>query len=500
MFKNFSFKWKILCVISVILIFALILFSLLVNIYEKNLLLKINDEKGRVIVETIKGNLDLMMLSGTKLQFFDFLNSKKTYEIRDISILNNEKKHILFSTEKHIEGSEIKKSTIELLHDIKSKKISAVSFDNNMTRTYFIYLGNSFFKENGSFVLKVNFSQKRIYDFINKQTKQIVFLSVFILIIGFIGSFFFGTIVTSPIKKLTTGTFEIGNGNLDYKININSNDEFGSLANSFNQMAENLKFAQKQIIVKEIMDRDFKIAMDIQNALFKQQLPESNVLDIATHYEFARQIGGDYYEVLKANDETTVLVADVSGKGIPGSLIMVMLRSLIRAQFHSEHNLKKLILKVNRMLMEDITPGKFVTLLIAKFNESTNKLDIINAGHIPLYKYIAGKNKIIEIVPNGLGLGLDAGVIFEQNLELGSDEMQLGDIYVFCTDGVTEAMNKNREQFGEERLKNAVVKYKDRDSTTILKNIKTDIKEFLQGEEFNDDFTMVVVKRINKEA
>ncbi|MCK5598055.1 SpoIIE family protein phosphatase [bacterium] len=500
MFADWNLKWKLFSIISVTLLLAVLFFSFLINTYEKQLLLKIHHEKGRGLSQIILQNLKVMMISGNKLQILDFLNSKVSDEVQDISLIKLDEEKVLYSTARDIEGTDISASDVEFLSDIKAEFIKSPSHNGGAIKAYYVYVGNAFFRDSGTFVLRIDYSQQVIYDFIRKQTNQIMFVSIVILLLGFAISFITGSLLTRPVNSLMEGIVELGKGNLDFKINLSTKDEFGRLAGAFNRMSENLQFAQKQIIVKELMERDFKMAQEIQNALFIKEVPASEILDITPFYEAARMIGGDYYDIMTRDDKKTVLVADVSGKGIPGSLIMVMLRSLIRAQYYGEDNLRELIMKVNHLLMQDIQPGKFVTLLIADFHEKTETVSIINAGHIPLYKYIAKEDRVEELVPSGLGLGLNDGVIFDQNLDLGEDKMAPGDIYLFCTDGATEAMNPNKDQFGEERLANALKQYKDQGSKEIVENIRKDIKSFLAGEEFNDDFTLVVVKRNNKEV
>ncbi|MCD6579707.1 SpoIIE family protein phosphatase [bacterium] len=496
---QYSFKWKLFYLFAGILLIAVFLFSFIINKYEKATLLQLSKEKGNVISNTINQNLLNMMDSGIKLQLYDFLSRKITNEIEGISIIDLSKGKILYSNEKDLEGQLLNKNFIDSLKDIPSNGNLVVDNLKEKKILYFSYLGNDFFEQKGRFVLKVKYTNKRVFAFIKKQIKQTIFLSIFILIFGLLITLYFGRLITKPINSLIRGTFELGNGNIDYRISISSKDEFGKLANSFNEMAEKLKYAQKQMIVKELMDRDLKLGQEIQSSLFLKDIPK-NKYDIATHYEFARTIGGDYYDILKkpGDDKISCVVADVSGKGIPGSLIMVMIRSILRAQYIERKDLKTLIKAVNHLLMEDIIAGKFVTLLITTFNERDDTFETLNAGHLPLYRYNAKTNNVDEINPNGIGIGLNDGVIFDSNIEVKSGNSGKGDVFLFCTDGVTEAMNPSNEEYGEERLKELLKKNAGYDSKTIIKNIREEIVKFLDGAELQDDFTMVILK--NKEV
>ncbi len=494
-----SFKWKLFFLFAAILFVAVLLFSVLINSYEKKILLQLSKEKGNVISSTINQNLMNMVDSGIKLQLYDFLNRKITNEIEGISIINVTQGKILYSTEKDLEGQVLKSSMLERLRDVKNEKPIIIDNVGKKEIFYFSSLGNKFFNQNGKFVLKLKYSNKKVYNFIKKQIRQTIFLSLFILIIGLLIILYFGRLITKPINSLIRGTFELGNGNTDYRITIKSQDEFGKLAKSFNEMAEKLKYAQKQMLVKELMDRDLKLGQEIQSSLFLKEIPTTKY-DIATHYEFARVIGGDYYDILKKEDENKIscVVADVSGKGIPGSLIMVMIRSILRAQYIEKKDLKTLIKSVNHLLMQDIIAGKFVTLLIATFNEEDDTFETLNAGHLPLYRYNAVTKEVDEINPNGIGIGLNDGVIFDSNIEVKGGKINKGDVFLFCTDGVTEAMNPEKEEYGEERLKELLKKNSKYDSKTIIKNIREEIVQFLNGADLQDDFTMVILK--NKEV
>ena len=170
------------------------------------------------------------------------------------------------------------------------------------------------------------------------------------------------------------------------EIPITRKDEIGKLMRSFIKMVENLKIAEKNLIEKQKTDHEIAIAQRIQNALFPKVLPKYPEIEIATFYDFAKEVGGDYYDVIPLNNSLALIVADVSGKGIPAALIMAMFRSTLRTEIKIDANPVTLAKRLNSVIIQDIEPGQFITFLYGLLERNNMRLSFVNAGHLPLIR------------------------------------------------------------------------------------------------------------------
>ncbi|MCK4666017.1 serine/threonine-protein phosphatase [Candidatus Dependentiae bacterium] len=271
--------------------------------------------------------------------------------------------------------------------------------------------------------------------------------------------------------------------------------EFSSLVDTFSQITENYVQDNETRLAKEKLDQELEIAHQIQDSFLTKSIPEFRDCEIVPYYDFAKEIGGDYYDVLHVDDEkVAIAIADVSGKGVPGSLIMVMIRSILRAEAFGKESPLSLIKKLNYLLMKDLRPGKFVTMIYSILDLRTHTLKVVNAGHLPLIVWRDKTKSIEEFNPEGIGLGLTNGKIFYNNLYEGTLKLNYNDIVVYFTDGITEAMNSEKEEYGEKRFLAAIKNTPKFDIYEFKKLLLKDIYDFIGDEPLSDDLTMVVLK------
>jgi sigma-B regulation protein RsbU (phosphoserine phosphatase) len=243
------------------------------------------------------------------------------------------------------------------------------------------------------------------------------------------------------------------------------------------------------------LEFDFNTAWahEIQMNLLPKSLPKYNDLDVAATLIPAREVGGDYYNVLKLNDQYSLLaIADVSGKGIPAALIVSVIYSSLITQIHeckSEVYIVSLVETLNKVLIEATTTDRFATAWIGLYEHSTKKLYGINAGHNYPFIFRKGETKPFELTKGGIMLG---------SIELPFDEEALtlrrGDILVLYTDGVTEAWNKMEEEYGEVRLIELVNSFGELSSQEIIERLFYDIRQHVGEAQPSDDITCVVMK------
>ena len=255
---------------------------------------------------------------------------------------------------------------------------------------------------------------------------------------------------------------------------------------------ENSKLRIEEID-KQKIEEELKIAKGIQIGLLPKHDFHIDKLDITGYSEPAKIIGGDYYDLIKLSDKKLILViADVSGKGIPAALYMSKVQAMIQFATQMFESPKDILIEVNRQIYEQIDRKSFVTMVIALFDLENMTVKISRAGHNPV---LFSKNGTIEILKNnGLGLGLEKGKFFEPNLEETSLKISEGNLFIFYTDGLNEAMNSSKAEIGLDNVIGIIKENKNKPSIDIQNNLLESVSAFRGNAEQNDDMTMVIVK------
>jgi CHASE2 domain-containing sensor protein len=242
---------------------------------------------------------------------------------------------------------------------------------------------------------------------------------------------------------------------------------------------------------RALMQRDLDIAKRIQQSFLRQLPPEKQGFDIAFKMESAKSIGGDLYDFVINDDKSLgIMVGDVSGKGVPAALFMAMTVSNFRFHAKTETDPVKVVTELNNHIATESSSGLFVTLTYLNVNGENMKLAIVDAGHLPIVR--AGKDKEAYLITakSGMALGIMDGVEFKKEEILMSPD----DVFVLYSDGVTEARNPKKEEFGEERLKKCVSQYRNLTAKEITDNIYKEILCFRKNAPQHDDITIMVLK------
>ncbi|GJQ62711.1 MAG: hypothetical protein SCALA702_17640 [Melioribacteraceae bacterium] len=239
---------------------------------------------------------------------------------------------------------------------------------------------------------------------------------------------------------------------------------------------------------------DLNTARTIQSRLLPQDKIDLPGYQVATYYESAKEVGGDYYDILDVKDDKHLLVVgDISGKGLAAALYMVRLQAILQFLAESASNPKEILIKLNRMFSKKLSKGYFLTLLLACIDKG-GSISIIRAGHTPVLHYIAAEDKFVEHTPKGIGIGLNDGKIFENSVEEINIKPETGDILFFYTDGITELMDDYKRQFGDGYIRNIISGSKDKDVEVIKERINAAVEEFRGRMTGQDDLTYLVFK------
>jgi sigma-B regulation protein RsbU (phosphoserine phosphatase) len=265
---------------------------------------------------------------------------------------------------------------------------------------------------------------------------------------------------------------------------------------------------------KERLDRELEIGAEIQVRLLPRKCPKIPGVDVAAHCQTANRVGGDYYDFIPSNfdqrdsrstqagaanpqatDENwSIVIGDVMGKGVPAGLIMTMTRGMLRAEVLNRHTPAKILQHLNRVMYADLeTSNRFVTLFYSEYDPATRILSYSNAAHHPPLLWQAATRSIQQLDTLGMLIGLDADTRYSEA------EVQLnpGDIIVYYTDGLTDAANNKGERFDEENLQAAFewACQNYQGSQAILDYIFEQVQQFVGPGSHNvDDMTLVVMQ------
>jgi len=241
----------------------------------------------------------------------------------------------------------------------------------------------------------------------------------------------------------------------------------------------------------ERTEYEMETARNIQQSFLPESPPQIEGFEFAALNLPARQVGGDFYDFIPVSrDELGIVIADVSGKGVPAALFMALSRTLVRANVSSTLTASEAIQKANDLISQEAKFGMFVTLFYAVLDTNQKILNYVNAGHNPPFVLKGNSRDIILLRAKGVALGVMEDITLEQkNITLASD-----DIVVFYTDGITEAINKAGEQFGEARLTELISRNVDLPMKDLIRRVKDEVFTFAQGQPQHDDFTLVLLK------
>jgi serine phosphatase RsbU (regulator of sigma subunit) len=311
---------------------------------------------------------------------------------------------------------------------------------------------------------------------------------------------FFGALlgrqITSAVHELFVGTERIRHGDFSHRVVITSRDQLGELGESHNRMSASVVHLLHVQREKQRLDEELRIARDIQKSLLPVEPPKLAGLGIADLCEPAREVGGDYYDFFILGPKLLgVLVADVSGKGTSAALYMAELKGLMLALSHTERSPRKLLIDVNRRLAGHLDNRSFITMAYAVLDLEAGTLTCARAGHTPLLM-ISGKDSHV-IAPDGMVVGLrlpGASERFEELLAEDTRPLLPGDVVVLYTDGITEAMDKTGELFGEAALARVLSANRHLDAAGIRERVLREVRSFVGDAEPHDDMTMVILK------
>jgi len=270
----------------------------------------------------------------------------------------------------------------------------------------------------------------------------------------------------------------------------------------FKSIAEQSAFALYNAIIysmaneKKRLDHDLEIARDIQRILLPAEAPAINGFQISGINVPARQVSGDYFDYIHVDDERLgVAIADVSGKGVPASLIMAICRSVLRAEAVRNPSPADVLRKVNRQLYPDIKEDMFISMAYLILDHERNGIMLARAGHDAPLLYKQESQTVTPVKSPGMVVGIDSGNVFDRLTADFAIRLERDDCLVLYTDGVTEALNTEGDEFGLERTIQAVRASASNGAPAIVKKLIGDVRNFTGSHPQNDDITLIAIRK-----
>jgi sigma-B regulation protein RsbU (phosphoserine phosphatase) len=251
----------------------------------------------------------------------------------------------------------------------------------------------------------------------------------------------------------------------------------------------------KRMQERERVKRELEIARKVQLSFLPRQVPQIPGLDVATVCIPATEVGGDYYDFIDmGNGRLGVVIGDVSGKGIPAAFHMTLTKGFLKSQAKETFSPRELLIRLNELFYENVSRGIFISMIYGIFDIPQKTFTFARAGHNPIIIRSSSSGQIDSLCPQGIALGLEKGKIFNKVVNEQQVTISKNDIYIFFTDGVSEAMNEKKVEFGENRLQKIVHNNSNVLANELIDIIQVKINEFVGNTSQHDDLTMIIVK------
>ena len=296
-------------------------------------------------------------------------------------------------------------------------------------------------------------------------------------------------------KEQMVGALSLGLRRGQFRYGPADRETLTALSEQLALVIENSRLAQRMVI-QERLNRELALAAEVQRRLLPLHVPECASVELSGFCEPARGVGGDYYDFISTNkDRVGIAIADVAGKGMPAALLMstvqATLRSLTGSAVSADASLAQMVSKLNRLIFNSTIGQHYVTFFYADFNETNRRLTYVNAGHNPpLWLHSNGEKRFRRLTTGGLIAGAFEHCEYDQE----TFQMESNDLLFLYTDGLTEAMSPNGEEFGEPRVEEMLSSFAHLPAQEIRDQMVREVKDWCRGAGLYDDLTFVVMK------
>jgi len=295
-------------------------------------------------------------------------------------------------------------------------------------------------------------------------------------------------IIPMQIKGETKGLILLGERRAGLKFSKSDIEYISSVGSLAIISIENVLLFE-ETIEKQKLEKDLELARNIQQNLLPDKVPTLKSFEIAAFNKSARQVGGDYYDIVKLDENRTLFaIGDVSGKGVQAALLMANLQAFLQSVAKQNFPLAEATNLINDLVSGNTTMGSFITFFWGILDDQKREVTFVNAGHNP--PLLVRDGKLIKLKKGGMILG-----VMETTIPYESEIVQLdeGDKIFLFTDGITEAMNNEMEEYSDERLESFVTDLRKENAQQALDEVVENVTQFTEGAEQSDDITCLVI-------
>lgn len=305
--------------------------------------------------------------------------------------------------------------------------------------------------------------------------------------------------ITRSVEALSRGTERVRSGNFGHQVQVRSRDQLGRLAASFNIMTAKIADDLERVQRAAVLEQEMETAREAQALLLP---PEGSVavpgFSLAAVCRPATEVGGDYYDLIPLSPSRLgVVIADVAGTGARAAFYMAELKGLMQALSRAHDSPRQVLVEANRVLHDTLDSRTFITITYGVFDSAERTVTFARAGHSPVIRLRpnAGEWPASDaLAPDGLGVALDPGPVFDSVLKEQTESLESGETWLLYTDGVSEAMNAESDMFGEERLMRLLEDNAFAPPAELQQTVEDAVLRFTGAETQTDDLTMVLVR------
>ncbi len=338
-------------------------------------------------------------------------------------------------------------------------------------------------------------SARRINEARDESIKTVLTITLIMMLVGVPATLLVMHLKLRPVSIITDHLKEVSFDNISLNIPIEAKNEFGYLAKTLGVMGNKLNQARLDVIERERINRELEIAREIQSNMLPREYPAGTSFQIAGKYRSAKEVGGDYYDFIDIDDDNIgIVVADVSGKSLPGMLVMLLTRDIIKKVARNIVEPAEFLIQVNAELQENIKKGMFVTMFYGVLNRKSGRLSFASAGHNPLIRLNTETGNHELIKTRGYPLGMMPTKQFASRIEEARLDLDEGDWVVQYTDGINEARNGASEEFGMERFIRILQAERKLPPEMMVTRVMEGVEGFAGESPQYDDITLLALK------
>ncbi|OAI57230.1 hypothetical protein AYO49_02520 [Verrucomicrobiaceae bacterium SCGC AG-212-N21] len=357
--------------------------------------------------------------------------------------------------------------------------------------------------QTAGFTLALVYPADEVFAGASALLRDIIITSVLAIIILYLILLWVARSVSRPVTRLAHAARKIADGDMAQRLDERSNiSEVRELSLAFEKMVRDLRMRMEELryttTLKQRMEGELNAARRIQMSMLPREWrdradwPQHASVALHAIIQPAREVGGDFYDYRFLDDHRlSILIGDVSGKGVPAALFMAMTQTLFQAHASAEKTVGAIMARVNDALCGEAHTGMFVTLLYAILDVQTGALEMCNAGHLPPYRINESNGNKPDPIKSDRNPAL--GLVRGFHFTAGCVDLKPGDRLFFYTDGVTEALNSVNELFGTERLETLLAQQKGVDVERLAKTVVSDVQNHSRTRDATDDITVLAV-------